>query len=203
MDMWSVSAPGNADAAFVLRLRESQCPRQGNHRNTALRDGGLHGNLQDTGHLLGMGHQFTVMTALGEEMLRVGFLEISASDFFAWNLRRNRQHWDATAMAVIESVYQVQVSRPATSGTHRQMPGQMSIRSRRERGGFLVSHGNPLDVIPRADRIGNAVQGVTGQSVNPLHPGCNQSVNEKISNSFLCHNRYLLIFEIIIISVLM
>src|ERR1700756_4760632 len=106
---------------------KTDIPRQGNHGNTTQRDGGLHGNLQDTWHLFGMGYQFTVMTALGEEMLRVGFLKISASYFAAWNLRRNRQHRDTTAMAVVESVDQMQVSRPATSGTHRQLPSEMSF----------------------------------------------------------------------------
>ena len=79
-------------------------------------------------------------------MFGVGFLKIAASYFAARNLRRNRQHRDTTAMAVVEAVDQMQVSRPATSGTDRQLPGQMGFSSRRERGGFFVSHGNPADV---------------------------------------------------------
>src|SRR5665811_1093612 len=101
-------------------------------------------------------------------MFRMGFLKISASDFTAWNLCGNRQNGDTTAMAIVETIDQMQVPRSAASGADCQIPGQMSFRSRRERGGFFVSHGNPLDVVSCADRVGNPVEGVSGQTVDPL-----------------------------------
>jgi hypothetical protein len=37
-------------------------------------------------------------------MVRVRFLEVTAADLRAWNLRRNREDRDAIAMAIKESI---------------------------------------------------------------------------------------------------
>jgi hypothetical protein len=63
--------------------------RQSNHRYPVPRERGLHRNLQDPRHLLGLGHQLTMVAALREEMFRVSFLKVAADDFRAGNLRRD------------------------------------------------------------------------------------------------------------------
>ena len=57
---------------------------QGDDRDAAPRERGLHGNLQDPRHLLGLGNQLTVMAALREEMFRDGFPENSRCRFRGW-----------------------------------------------------------------------------------------------------------------------
>jgi len=44
------------------------------------------------------------MAALREEMLWLGLLKISASDFIAWNLRRDGQDGNTAAVTVVEPV---------------------------------------------------------------------------------------------------
>jgi hypothetical protein len=75
----------------------------------------LHGNLKHTGHLFGLRNQLAIVAALREEMFRVGLLEVSAADFIAGDLRRDGQDRNPAAVAVVESVDQVQISGTAAS----------------------------------------------------------------------------------------
>ena len=59
------------------------------------------------------------MAALREEMFRVGFLKIAAANFVAGNLRRNREDGDTVALAVVETIDQMQIAGTATSGANR------------------------------------------------------------------------------------
>jgi hypothetical protein len=77
------------------------------HRHAAPRERGLYGNLQNTGHLLGLGNQFTIMAALCEDMFRVGLLKISAADFIAGNLRGDGEDGNTATVTVIEPVDQM------------------------------------------------------------------------------------------------
>jgi len=56
-------------------------------------------------------------------MLGAGFLEVAAADLVAGNLRRDRQHRHAAAVAVIQAVDQVQIAGAATAGANRQAAG--------------------------------------------------------------------------------
>ena len=62
-------------------VAQGDVSRDGDHRNATPRKCGLHRNLQNARHLLGLRNQFAVMAALREEMFRMGFLKISAADF--------------------------------------------------------------------------------------------------------------------------
>jgi hypothetical protein len=97
-------------------LAQGHVSGDGDHRNAAPRERRLHGDLQDAGHLLGLGDQFTVVAALREEVFRLGFLKISAADFTAGNLRGDGENWDAAAMGVVKPVDQMKVSGTAASG---------------------------------------------------------------------------------------
>jgi hypothetical protein len=92
---------------------------QGNHRNAAARAGGLYGDLQDSGHLLGLGHQFTIVATLRKQMFRVGFLKISAADFMAGNLRRDSEDGHPAAVTVVEAVDQMEIPGTAAAGADR------------------------------------------------------------------------------------
>jgi len=104
-------------------------------------------------------------------MLGMSLLEIAAADFVARNLRRDGDNGHAIAVAIVKAVDQVQVARAAATCTHREMPGQMRVRPGGKRGGFLMPHVNPLHVAPLPDGIGDAVEGISSQTVNPIHSG--------------------------------
>ena len=112
---------------------------QGNDRHAAPRERRLHRNLQHARHLLGLRNQLTVMAALREEMFRVGFLKIAAADFVAGNLRRNGENRNTVALAVVETIDQMQVAGTATAGADRQSSGEMRFRAGGKRRGFLMS----------------------------------------------------------------
>jgi hypothetical protein len=59
------------------------------------------------------------MAALREEMFRVGFLKIAAANFVAGNLRRNGENRNTVALAVVETIDQMQIAGAATAGADR------------------------------------------------------------------------------------
>src|SRR5277367_78628 len=108
------------------------------------------------------------MAALSEDMFRVRFLKISTPDFSARNLRRDGENGHTAPLAIVKSIDQVHIPRSAASGAHRQFAGEMRLRARRECACFLIAHANPLDVLARANRIGDAIERIAGDSVNSL-----------------------------------
>jgi len=124
-------------------IAQANVSGDGNHRNATLRKRGLDRNLQNTGHLLRLRYQFAVVAALRKKMLGMGFLKISAPDLITGNLRRQGEHRNPAAMAVIESVDQMQIPRSATAGAYRKLAGEMSLCARGKRGRLFVPHVNP------------------------------------------------------------
>src|SRR5437016_12524300 len=109
------------------------------------------------------------MTALRKQMFRVCLLKISAADCVAGNLRRNGEHGNSAAMAIVEAVDQMEIARAAASGTHRQLFCQLCFRAGSERRCFFVSDRYPFQIFPRTNGIGKAVESITDQSVHSLH----------------------------------
>src|SRR5260370_30766482 len=109
-------------------IAQGHVARQGDDGNTAPRECGLHGNLKDAGHLLGLRNQFTIVAALSKEVFRSSLLKISTPDFIAWNLRRDGQDGNTAPVAVVEPVDQMHVSRTAAPGSDRQPARDMRFR---------------------------------------------------------------------------
>src|SRR5467141_260528 len=110
-------------------ISEPDVTGQGYDGNAAPRDRGLYRNLKHARHLLGLRNKFAVVAALREKMFWVGLLKISAPDFIAWNLRRDSQDGNATAVTVVEPVDQMQVPGTAAPSADRQPAREMSFRS--------------------------------------------------------------------------
>jgi hypothetical protein len=125
-------------------------------------------------------NRFAVVAAILEEMLGIGLLEVAAADFLAGYLGGDGQHRDAAAMAVVEAVDQVQVARTAASGAHRDFPGELAFRPRREGRRLLVAHVHPLDLFVLANRIRYAVQRVAGQTIDTFHAGLDQRIDKDL-----------------------
>ncbi len=125
------------------------------------------------------------MTAILEELIRVGFLKIGAADFTTGNMGCDRQHRYAAAMAIIETVDQMHVARSTTSGADRQFARQMRLRPGSKGSGFLMAHGNPFDVLAFADLLQDAVKRISHNSVNTFDSGRDQGFDENCRDAFL------------------
>ena len=128
------------------RIAQGDVSRDRDHCNPTPRERGLHRNLQHAGHLLGLRNQFAIVAALRKKMFGTSFLKVSAPDFVAGNLRSDREHRDPAAVAVIETVDQMQVARAAAPRAHRELLREMRFRARRKRGCLFVPHMDPLNL---------------------------------------------------------
>ena len=76
----------------------------------------------------------------------------------------------ARAVAVEQAVDEMQVARPAAARADRELAGQVGLGAGRESGGLLVPDMDPLDLALPAHRVGEAVQAVADEAVDPLDP---------------------------------
>ncbi len=141
-------------------LREEDLAGDHDDGDAVLLDGGPHGHFDDARRHLRRADQFAVDAALGEQGLRMRLLEVLGADLRARDVRRDRQHGDAAAIGVEQAVDQMQVARPAAPGAHGELTGEPGVRGRGERGGLLVAHVFPGDVIRSPDGIGESVEAV-------------------------------------------
>src|SRR5580658_461801 len=109
------------------------------------------------------------MTAPGEDLFRMSLLKISTPDLSARNLRGDGQNGDAAALAIVKAIDQVHVSGPAASCAYRQFACEMRLCAGRERSCLLMAHANPLDVLPGAKRIRDAIERIAWYSVDSLN----------------------------------
>ena len=78
--------------------------------------------------------------------VRDEFPESIRSRFRCWNLRSDGEHRDPAAVAVIETVDQMQVARAAAPRAHRELLREMRFRARRKGGCLFVPHMDPLNL---------------------------------------------------------
>src|SRR6266851_4325926 len=98
-----------------------------------------HRGLEGSGHLRGCRDQFTVVTALPEERLRMGLLEIAGADFTTWNLRCDRQDRHTTAVTVKQPIDQMKIAGAAAPGTDRQIAGNVCVGAGGKGSDFLMA----------------------------------------------------------------
>ena len=112
-------------SAWLHGLPKRDVTRYCNDGDPAFGDRRLNRNLQRARHLLRFRDEFAVVTALCEEMLRICFLEVVASDFRTGNLRGDRQNRNPAPMTIVESVDQMEISGAAATRTHSELSGKM------------------------------------------------------------------------------
>jgi hypothetical protein len=110
-------------------------------------------DLEAARHLLGVGDELAIMAALFEQCLGVRFLEIARADLGRGDVGRDGQNRHARAMAVEQTVDEVQIARPAAPGTNGEGARQMRVRAGGESGDLLVPEVYPLDLALASDRI--------------------------------------------------
>src|SRR3954469_22633223 len=108
------------------------------------------------------------MAALLEQIFWICLLEVSATDLITGYLCCDGYYRNAAAMAVIQSVDQVQIARSATAGAYRQASGEVSFRSRGKCCDFFMPRMYPLDLVLLADGVSDPVQRIAGDTVYVL-----------------------------------
>ncbi len=73
-------------------------------------------------------------------------------------------------MTIEEAVDEVQVARPAAPGTDGELARQMRLSAGRERGDFLVSDVNPLDLSLAPYGVSHPIEAITHNAVDALDP---------------------------------
>src|SRR5436189_4689768 len=168
-------------------LAQGHVSWEDDHRNAAARERRLYGDVQDSRHLLRLGHQLTIVAALREEMFGVGFLKVSAADLTAGNLRGDGEDGDAAAMGVVEAVDQMKISGAAASGADGQSASEMRFRAGGERRRLFMSHVNPSNSLSSSNRVGDSVERVACDSVDSLDVCRSESIHNEVRYSVLRH----------------
>jgi hypothetical protein len=96
-------------------LRESDIAGKGDDRDPTLADRVADRELQDARHLMRVVDGLAVVAAVLEQNIRTCFLKVVTPELAARNLRSDGQDRDAAAMAVVEPVDEVHVTRAAAS----------------------------------------------------------------------------------------
>ena len=154
-------------------------------RDAAAFDRMTHRDLQDPRQLLGHADQLGVDAALAEKLLGMGLLEIAAADLLARDVRRDRQHGDPAAVRVEQAVDEMQVPGTTTGGAYGQLPGHRRLAGGRERRCLLVAHVLPYHLTVATQRVGEPVDRIARQPVDPAHAGRLQGRHHDIGNSRL------------------
>src|SRR5216684_6399699 len=98
-------------------------------------------------------------------------------------MSRDRHYRHARAVAVEQTIDEVQVTRAATSGADRETTCDMRIRAGGERSDFLVPDMQPLNAAMAAQCIGEAIEAVAYDSIDTLDTGGGESFDHLVCNS--------------------
>src|SRR6266403_3745902 len=107
-------------------------------------------------------------------------------------MSRDRHHWHPRAVAVEQTIDEVQVARAATSGADRETTCDMRVPAGGERGDFLVPDMQPLHAAMAAQCIGEAIEAVANDSIDTLDTGGGEGFDHLVCNS-ACHDILLIV----------
>jgi len=162
--------------------------RKGDDRDAPARHRGLHRDLERARHLLRIRDHLAVVATLREEVLRVGLLEVSAADLMGGDLRGNGEHGHTAPVAIVQPVDQVQVARAAAAGADGELAGEVRFCSRGEGCRLLVPHGDPSKPVLSPDGIGDSVERVSRDPIDPRHFSADEGVHQQFCDRLLSHD---------------
>ena len=151
------------------RIPELDIAGDDQHGNATQSDGRADRVFQHIRQLTDVGDQLAIVAAFAEEVLRMGLLEISATDFGGRNLRCDREHGRAAAMRIEQAVDEMKVARPAGTGADRKLTGNLRLAGRREGGDLLVTDVNPFDLVLPTQRFRQAIEAVANDAKDASH----------------------------------
>jgi hypothetical protein len=74
----------------------------------------------------------------------------------------------------------VHVPGTAAAGARAELAGEVRLGTGRERARFLVAHRHPGDVAPVVNCVGDAVERVADDAVDPLHAAAHQNLDHRL-----------------------
>ena len=101
----------------------------------------------------------------------MGFLKVAAADLAGRNLGRDRQHRRAAAVCIEQAVDEMKIAGPARTGTDREPAGDLRFAGGGEGRHLLMPDMDPVDRLPLAQRLGQAVQAVADHAEDTFHTG--------------------------------
>src|SRR5262249_27452428 len=122
--------------------------------------------------------ELAVVAALDEQPLRMRLLEERRADLSGRDVRRDREHRHTAPVSVVQSLDQMRVARAAAARADGEPAGEVRLRRRRERAGFLIPDVDPLDAFRAPDRIHEGVQAVADDAVHARDAGLTEDVHE-------------------------
>ena len=150
--------------------------------DATLQDRPAHRDLEHTRHLLGTRHELAIARALLEEALGMRLLEIVRTDLGRGDLRRDRHHRHARALAVEKTVDEVQIAGAAAAGAYGEAAGDMGVGASGEGGDLLVAHMQPFDAAAPANGVGEAIEAVADNAIDPLHSGGGENLDHLVGD---------------------
>jgi hypothetical protein len=156
----------------------------GNHddAHAAFQDRPAHRDLKHARHLLWTRHELAIARALLEQALGMSLLEIVRTDLHGRDLRRDRHHGNARALAVEETVDEMEVTGAAAAGADREVAGNMRLGAGGEGGDLFVAHVQPFDAAAPANGVGEAVQTIADDAVDALHARRRKNFNHLVGD---------------------
>ena len=150
--------------------------------HAAFQDRPAHRDLKHARHLLGTRHELAIARALLEEALGMSLLEVVRTDLRGGDLRRDRHHRHARALAVEETVDEMQVTGAAAAGADREVAGDMGVGAGGEGCDLFVAHVQPFDPAAPANGVGEAVEAVADDAVDALHARRGENFNHLVGD---------------------
>ena len=109
-------------------------------------------------------------------------LEEVRADLGRGDLRRDRHHRHAGALAVEETVDEMQIARAAAAGADGEVARDMRVGAGGEGGHFFVAHVQPLHAAAPAHGVGEAVQTVADDAVDALHASRGENLDHLVGD---------------------
>ena len=125
-----------------------------------------------------LGDQLGVVAALPKDDLRMGLLEVVAAQFGGWYLSGNGEHGNPASLCFVQSIDEMEIAGPATPCAHSQRSGDVSLSPGSERCSFLITNGTPGNIAAGTDHLGDRVQRVASDTINTLHSGQRQCLDQ-------------------------
>ncbi len=150
---------------MVLRIDGNR-----NVRDTAIAEGGATGHADDALDVRGAHHPHVVLRDVHKDFVELDVLLRASADEIVERHPGDGQHRLSVEPRVVQSVEEVNASRPGGGKTHAQPAGELGVPARHERGGLLVANLDEPDAIgARPERLHDAVDPVSRQSKDRVY----------------------------------
>src|SRR5258705_7456401 len=157
------------------------------NRDASLSDCFTDRDLERAGHLIGPGHECAIVAAILEQDFGMRFLKIISTDLGRWDLCGNGKHRYPRAVAIEQSVDEMEIAGSAAAGANCKLACQMGLGTGREGCHLLMPDMHPVDLALAPERIGQAVQAVADNAINSLDAGRDEDLRKLIGYCF-CHS---------------